>query len=73
MLPDYDSCCVFPGGLVDDYRMVRNKSSDGPSCVFTAEKPNYDKSGAVLVPVKKGNFDISLTRTHQAALQSVIN
>ncbi|KAI0222343.1 Phytanoyl-CoA dioxygenase domain-containing protein 1 [Lamellibrachia satsuma] len=44
------------GGLVDDYRMVRNKSSDGPSCVFTAEKPNYDKSGAVLVPVKKGSL-----------------
>ena len=48
---------MYTGGLVDDYRMVRNKATDGPACVFTAKQPKYDQSKVVPVPVKKGNFE----------------
>ena len=57
----YSSCLVSlsywsvsPDGLIGDYRMVRNTKPDGPSCVFTAENPDYGKSKLVPVPVKKG-------------------
>jgi len=62
--------CVYTGGLVDDYRMVRNKAPDGPSCVFTTERPNFDLSKLVPVPVKKGNFECDIThnRTRQMVL-----
>ncbi|KAK2146330.1 hypothetical protein NP493_3706g00004 [Ridgeia piscesae] len=44
------------GGLINNLRMIRNKATDGPSCVFTAETPTYDQSKLVPVPVKKGSL-----------------
>ena len=52
-----------PGGLIGDYRMVRNTKPDGPSCVYTTDNPDYGKTNWVAVPVKKGIFYMSLART----------
>ena len=48
--------CVHPEGLLGNYRMVRNPAEEGPSCVYTGEKPNYEELDAnyVAVPIKKG-------------------
>ena len=58
-----DCVAVYTGGLINNLRMIRNKATDGPSCVFTAETPTYDQSKLVPVPVKKGNFEFDITHT----------
>ncbi|ELT91970.1 hypothetical protein CAPTEDRAFT_183693 [Capitella teleta] len=57
-----NGCLSFvPGsqkkGLLGNYRMVRNPEENGPSCVYTGEKPDYsDGNKFVPVPVKKGDM-----------------
>ena len=46
--------CFPPGGLLGDFRMIRNPEPDGKSCVFTGERPTHDDKAFVPAPVKKG-------------------
>ena len=56
----YDCVCAADG-LLGQYRMVKNEDeTSAQTCIFIGEKPEYDESKFIPVPVKKGKHKVSL-------------
>ena len=45
----------FSEGLHGNYRMVRNPKDEGPTCIYTGNKTEYEADKFIPATVKKGN------------------
>lgn len=50
----------YVGGLVNNYRMVRNPDAgeNSPRCIFRGDPPTYAENEFIAVPVKRGKMAV---------------